>query len=134
MKLSPIHAFLLAILTAAILAGCERQPSAPAARAAESQSPANTVNAAVSAVASAEVKPYPLNVCIVSDEELDSMGKPVSLVYEGQEYRFCCDSCPVAFKKEPQKYVAKLAAAVAAKASVAGQPPASASIQSQQSQ
>lgn len=53
-------------------------------------------------------KPYPLEVCLVSDEKLGSMGDPVVLVHEGQEVKFCCDSCTPKFKKDPAKYLAKL--------------------------
>jgi hypothetical protein len=53
-------------------------------------------------------KPYPLKTCIVSDEELGSMGDPVVLVHEGQEIKFCCKSCIKKFKADPAKYLKKL--------------------------
>ena len=56
----------------------------------------------------AAVKPYPLDICLVSGEKLGSMGEPVSIVHEGQEIKFCCDSCPPKFKKDPAKYLGKL--------------------------
>ena len=55
------------------------------------------------------MKPYPLNVCIVSDEELGSMGEPIVMVHEGQEVKFCCKSCVPDFEKEPAKFLTKLA-------------------------
>ena len=55
------------------------------------------------------VKPYPLDVCIVGGEKLGSMGKPAVLIHEGQEIKFCCSACEPDFKKEPAKYLAKLA-------------------------
>jgi YHS domain-containing protein len=58
----------------------------------------------------ATAKPYPLDVCLVSGEKLGSMGEPVSMVHEGQEIKFCCDSCPPKFKKDPAKYLGKLKA------------------------
>ena len=58
----------------------------------------------------ADAKPYPLKVCIVSGEELGSMGEPVSIVHEGQTIKFCCDSCVPKFKKDPAKYLSKLEA------------------------
>lgn len=61
----------------------------------------------------AAVKPYPLKTCLVSGEELGSMGKPVVYVHEGQEIKFCCSDCVDEFKKDPQKYVAKLTAKAA---------------------
>lgn len=56
----------------------------------------------------AQVKPYILDVCLVSGEKLGSMGEPTSLVHEGQEIKFCCDSCEPKFKKDPAKYLSKL--------------------------
>ena len=63
--------------------------------------------------------PYPLTTCVVSGEALNDMGKPVSYTHkeEGKPDRlvmFCCKSCIGKFKKDPVKYLAKLAAAEAA--------------------
>ena len=52
--------------------------------------------------------PYPLKTCLISDEELGSMGDPIVHVHEGQEIKFCCGGCVKEFKKEPAKYMAKL--------------------------
>lgn len=57
-------------------------------------------------------KPYPLKICVVSGEELGSMGKPVKLTQDGQEVQFCCENCVDTFKAEPEKYVAQLKAGV----------------------
>ncbi len=56
----------------------------------------------------AAVKPYPLDVCLVTGEKLGSMGETITIVHEGQEIKFCCDSCPPKFKKDPAKYLGKL--------------------------
>ena len=56
-------------------------------------------------------KPYTLDKCIVSDEKLGEMGKPFVFTYEGQEIKLCCKSCQKDFKKDPSKYVKKLASA-----------------------
>ena len=53
----------------------------------------------------AKAKPYPLEKCIVSDEKLGEMGKPVVLTYEDQEMKFCCKDCVKKFNKEPAKYI-----------------------------
>lgn len=53
-------------------------------------------------------KPYPLKTCIVSDDKLGGMGKPVVFVYEGQEIKLCCKDCRADFDKEPAKYLKKL--------------------------
>ena len=43
--------------------------------------------------AKAEVKPYPLDYCIVSDEKFaGDMRKPIVTAYQGQEMKFCCAS------------------------------------------
>ena len=57
----------------------------------------------------AAAKPYPLATCIVSGE--DFHGDPVVFVHEGQEVKLCCDDCLDAFKKDPSKHLAKIAAA-----------------------
>jgi len=56
-----------------------------------------------------KAKPYPLEKCVVSDEKLGEMGKPVVLVHEGQEMKFCCKDCVKEFQKEPAKFLKKLA-------------------------
>ena len=55
-----------------------------------------------------QVTPYPLKTCIVSDNKLGEMGKPVVFEYEGQEIKLCCKDCRDDFDKEPAKYLKKL--------------------------
>lgn len=57
----------------------------------------------------AHLKPYKLDVCLVSDEKLGEMGEPVVYEYKGQEIKFCCPSCQKKFDKEPEKYLQKMA-------------------------
>ena len=57
---------------------------------------------------SATAKPYPLDKCLVTDEGFDH-GKPVAFVHDGQEIKLCCEDCMADFKKEPAKYLKKLA-------------------------
>lgn len=67
--------------------------------------------AAVSALlvsAAFAAKKYPLNHCLVTDNELGSMGKVITKVYDGQEIKFCCKPCVAKFEKNPAKYLAKL--------------------------
>jgi YHS domain-containing protein len=59
-----------------------------------------------------KAKPYPLKICVVSGDKLGEMGKPTLLVYKGQEMKFCCKDCIKDFKKDPDKYMKKLAEAV----------------------
>lgn len=56
--------------------------------------------------------PYPLATCIVSDEKLGEMGKPVIIDHKGRQIGFCCKSCVGDFEKDPAKYLAKLPAPV----------------------
>lgn len=53
-------------------------------------------------------KPYPLAVCIVTDNDLGSMGDEQVMVYEGQTIKFCCKPCERKFLKNPAKYLKKL--------------------------
>lgn len=53
-------------------------------------------------------KRYPLKSCIVTDNELGSMGKPLSKTYGDQEVRFCCKPCVKKFEQNPAKYLKKL--------------------------
>ena len=69
-----------------------------------------TAPVAHAAEPAAVAKPYPLTTCIVSEEKLGEMGKPVMVDYKGQQVGFCCKSCLGDFDKEPAKYLAKLQA------------------------
>lgn len=53
-------------------------------------------------------KSYPLKTCLVTDNELGSMGKVVTKIYDGQEIKFCCKPCVAKFEKNPAKYLSKL--------------------------
>lgn len=68
-------------------------------------------------------KAYPLKTCLTSDEELGSMGESPEYIYrvEGKPDQlvvFCCDGCNEDFLKDPEPYLAKLAAAKEAQAKV----------------
>lgn len=56
------------------------------------------------------VKPYPLDVCLVTGLKLGSMGEPPVLIYQGQQFKFCCGACPPKFNEDPAKYLQKLSA------------------------
>lgn len=99
-------ALLLTALAAAVLVGCNKNESAPSAP--KTDAP-KTEAPKPGADAKAAAKPYPLDVCIVTGEKLGSMGAPVVHVHEGQEVKLCCKSCLPDFKKEPAKFLAKLA-------------------------
>lgn len=65
---------------------------------------------------------YPLTTCVVSGEELGSMGDTIVHQHEGREVRFCCKKCVRKFTADPAKYLAKLDAAAQAKAEGAEAP------------
>ncbi|MDO8348889.1 MAG: hypothetical protein Q7T30_01540 [Planctomycetota bacterium] len=57
-----------------------------------------------------KVRPYPLEVCVVSDEKLGSMGDPVVLVEGNQEIQLCCKNCTKDFQKNKKANLAKIEA------------------------
>jgi len=48
-------------------------------------------------------KPCPLTVCPVMGDALDK--DAYVFVYEGREFKLCCDSCLEDFQKDPDKFV-----------------------------
>ena len=82
---------ILTLMASAFLASCAGSGTTP-----------------TTAAASGDVKPYPRNTCIVSDNKLGSMGTPITKVYADQEVKFCCKPCIAKFEKDPQKYLSKL--------------------------
>lgn len=76
-----------------------------------------TIFPCLHAVDEVHVKPYPLPDCVISEEKLGSLGKPIVLIYEGQEIKVCCRDCKKTFERNPAKAMAKFEAAVKAQAS-----------------
>ena len=54
------------------------------------------------------VKPYPLEICLVTDEPLDEWDEMQRIVYQNQEMKFCCKMCLKKFNANPDKYLALL--------------------------
>ena len=77
---------LVAVLGLALLAGC----------------------ASGGAVNLTGAKPYPLKTCLVTDNDLNSMGDEQVIVYEGRVLKFCCAPCVKKFRQNPAKYLQKL--------------------------
>jgi hypothetical protein len=48
----------------------------------------------------------PFDSCIVSGEQLGSMGDAIVQAHEGREVRFCCTGCIKTFTKDPAKHLA----------------------------
>ncbi len=68
--------------------------------------------------AQAPAADYPLNTCVVSGEDLGSMGDAFDYIHkaDGQPdrlVRMCCEGCVKKFKKDPAKYLARIDAAKA---------------------
>ncbi len=55
---------------------------------------------------------YPATTCLVSGEELGSMGQPIDMVWNNRLVRLCCKGCVKTFTKDPQAVIAKLDEAV----------------------
>ncbi|HPF15424.1 MAG: hypothetical protein H6830_05625 [Planctomycetes bacterium] len=55
-----------------------------------------------------DVAPYPLNTCLVTGNELGSMGDAYVIIYEGQEVKLCCQSCEDEFRADPAKFMDRL--------------------------
>ncbi len=63
---------------------------------------------------------YPLDVCVITNQPLDSMGGEVSMTHEGTEVKFCCRGCIGAFRRNPEPHLARIRAAAEAKAEEEG--------------
>ena len=57
-----------------------------------------------------EAKPVEVGnkICPVSGEEAGGMGPVFPYEHEGKIYNLCCEMCALDFKKDPQKYIAKV--------------------------
>ncbi len=53
-------------------------------------------------------KDYPMKTCVVSEEELGSMGDPIAFMYDGTEVQICCKGCMKKFLADPPKYLQKV--------------------------
>jgi YHS domain-containing protein len=60
------------------------------------------------AVAETIPSTLPGNICVVSEEELGSMGAIVEYDYNGNTIQFCCKHCIPEFKRHTEQYVAAL--------------------------
>jgi YHS domain-containing protein len=58
------------------------------------------------ALIAAQLPTYSATECPVSGKKLE--GEGANIVYGTRLVRLCCKECPAAFKKEPEKYLAKL--------------------------
>ena len=86
--------------------------TANAAKAAASQAAKEVENLTDEAIIKAQSATYPLKKCVVSGEDLGSMGDAVDYVHEGTLVKLCCDHCLPDVKKDPAKFVAMVKEAV----------------------
>ncbi|GEM_PF-275374 len=66
------------------------------------------------AVIAAQAPFYPLNTCVVSGEELGSMGDAIPVVADGRLFQVCCKGCIKKVHAETATFAEKLDAAVIA--------------------
>lgn len=97
---------LLALLACALIAHAADKPADKETKPHDHGAPA--AKPADDKKAAAPAKPYPLKTCIVSDNDLDSMGEQASFVHQGQTIKVCCKACIAKFEKNPAKYLKKL--------------------------
>ena len=103
---------LALVLTAAACSAEKAKEPAPAAKPSEPAAAATA--AAAGAMKLVKTKPsanYPLKKCVVSGEELASMGEPAAYKWGDVEVQFCCEDCVEKFEKEPEKFIAQVRAA-----------------------
>ncbi len=91
------------IITVVLLAGL-----ALAATSCTATTPGTNTSGGTADSSNSGTKPYPLATCLVTDNDLGSMGDEQHIVYQGREIKFCCKPCVGKFMKNPQKYLAKL--------------------------
>lgn len=82
------------LIPVALFASCSRN-----------EDPGSGENAPASASAGVD---YPLMTCVVSGEELGSMGDPVVHDYKGTTVKFCCKNCIPKFEADPEAFLSKL--------------------------
>lgn len=54
------------------------------------------------------VKRYPFDFCLVSNDKLGELGKPIAFAYKGREIKVCCRDCKNDFDKTPEQYMQRL--------------------------
>lgn len=116
---------LVAAVAAGFALGCDSHEghdhSKPPVKKPDANTTAPTGNATTPAPAGNATKPdgnatktsataYPIKVCVVSGEDLGSMGKPEDVVFKDVLVKLCCEGCKEDFEKDPAKFVAILKA------------------------
>ena len=86
--------------------------TADAAKGAIDQASKEVVAMSDEAIIKAQSAIYPLKKCVVSGEDLGSMGDAVNFVHEGTLIKLCCDHCVPDVEKDPAKYVTMVKEAI----------------------
>jgi len=60
------------------------------------------------AVIEAQNASYPLETCVISGQELGSMGEPINYVVANRLVKFCCAGCDKTFEEMPAQHLAKI--------------------------
>lgn len=105
-----LYPFVLAALCAAPVLAVASAPLQGAS--AKPAAQATALSAEEAKLANAQRPSYPLASCVVSGEELGSMGAPYETVVDGHLVRLCCKSCLKQVQADPAKVVAAIEAAV----------------------
>jgi len=106
-----ITAMVILALPVAALVGCGSKDEHPHVAGNSDQ---GTMKAGASKADNTKViTAVAIDWCIVSGEELGSMGDPVNYKYNGREITFCCKSCVKQFEANPTGYLARLDSAQA---------------------
>lgn len=66
-------------------------------------------------IRSSQRENYPLNICIISEHELGSMGDPIEYVSGNTLVKFCCGACIEKFEQNREQMLYKLREAAEAK-------------------
>jgi hypothetical protein len=51
---------------------------------------------------------YPLSTCLISGQKLGAHGEPYTFTRDGQEVKWCCESCLEDFDKDAAKLMPKI--------------------------
>ena len=121
MRLNPLFAGVILLLSMLSLSGCGGTAAPPAAKDSPKASPAvpgatpivggaaADENSGLKELDEADRKAAEKQkVCPVSGEKLGSMGKPYKVTVKGRTFFLCCDGCLSELNAHPDKYLKKL--------------------------
>ena len=119
-RISLSLSFLAVLAFAVSLSGCADQSDSPDPKPAKQDSAADhadhdhggehaEIAKALSKLSAADrAAAEKQKICPVTGELLGSMGTPRKITVKGRDVFLCCQGCEATFKKDPDKYLAKL--------------------------